>query len=182
MKKTNVILVLVCILGVGLTSCVKDNETDNSVGKKLTNISTAKQLKRLKTTSFAGTYSLASQVGHKSKTCGGKCKYIGGVWYHMDCQGFGNECNLIASIQISKVTEDDTLDIYYKGTGLNDYEPIEETTFSMPARSFYLEDENSEYGFIWLNIPEQELQRDEESGQFIYKDITFTQEALFENL
>ncbi len=182
MKKSIVIFAVISLIGLLLVSCVKENDGINTHEKKIDKSSTAQLLKRLKTNNFAGTYLMASKVGHKSSDCGGKCKKFGGVWCHLDCQGYGNECGLRAAVNICKAIPDDSTDIYYTGIGINDYEPIEESDFSMPARSFYIEDENLENGYIWLNIPEQLLQRDEESNQFIYKEITFTTEPLFENL
>lgn len=182
MKKTNVIFVVICLVGLWLVSCVKENDGINTNEKQIDKSSTAQLLKRMKTNSFAGSYLLASKVGHKSSECGGKCKKFGGIWGHSDCQGFGSECNLRASVNISKSNPDNPSDIYYTGTGINDYEPIEDSIFAMPARSLYIVDESQENGYIWLNIPEQELQRDKESNQFIYKEITFTTEPLFENL
>lgn len=182
MKKSSVIFVMICLIGLWLVSCVKENDGINTKVKQIDKSATAQLLKRLKTNSYAGTYLLAAKIGHKSTDCSGKCKYIGGEWRHIDCQGNGSECSLRVSVYISKAIPDDTTDIYYTATGVNDYEPIEESDFSMPARSFYIEDENLENGFIWMNIPEQVLQRDEASNQFVYKDITFTAEPLFENL
>ncbi len=66
--------------------------------------------------------------------------------------------------------------------GLNDYEPIENDTYNMPARSFYIENTEFENGYIWMNIPAQILERDPENNQFRYFDISFTNEAVFENL
>jgi hypothetical protein len=69
----------------------------------------------------------------------------------------------------------------YNGKGLNDYEPTDMIDFNMPARSFYLGADFSEEGYCWLNIPEQLLERDHTTNNFIYKDITFTREQIFEN-
>lgn len=182
MKKSNVFLVMVCLVGLWAVSCVKENDGINTYENQIDKSSTAQLLKRMKIYGFEGTYLLVSKVGHKSTDCSGKCKYINGEWRHIDCQGNGSECSLRTTINVSKSNSEDTTDIYYTGMGINDYEPIEDSTFSMPARSFYMEDESIENGFIWLNIPEQELLRDEESNQFIYKEITFTTEPLFENL
>jgi len=188
MKKINAILVLVCFLGVFVTSCVKDNETDilieQNVQKTEIN-SSAKLLTRLKSLSnsnYSGTYSLSSNAGHKSEDCGGKCTYTNGVWRHVDCQGFGHSCSLKASISITKNLPDKPENKYYTGMGLNDYEPIDEETFNMPARSFYIKDGGFENGYIWINIPEQVLERDIKTKQFIYKNITFTTDQQFKNL
>ena len=184
MEKTNVILGMLCMVGIMASSCVKEkeNENENHNEKVKTNSSTAKLVTHLKSTSFAGTYSLASQVGHNSSDCGGKCKFINGEWSHLDCQGNGNICSCKASVCISKVVPDNPEDIYYFGMGLNDYEPIEAESFSMPARSFYIENIEFENRYTWINIPGQELQRDKETKQFIYKEVTFTDKAMFENL
>jgi hypothetical protein len=186
MKKINVILVLVCFIGLLVTSCVKDNETDNLNVQNPEKTSTAKLLTRLKASSmpgnYSGTFSLSSNVGHKSEDCGGKCKYVNGVWFHADCQGFGHNCGLKASVSITKTLPDKPEDKYYTGMGLNDYEPIDEATFNMPARSFFIEDKIFENGYIWINVPEQVLERDIKTKQFIYKNITFTKEQLFKNL
>ncbi|MFZ4740572.1 MAG: hypothetical protein ACOYLE_05365 [Bacteroidales bacterium] len=188
MKKINAILVLVCFLGVFVTSCVKDNETDilieQNVQKTEIN-SSAKLLTRLKSLSnsnYSGTFSLSSNVGHKSEDCGGKCTYTNGVWRHVDCQGAGHNCAYKASVSITKTLPDKPEDKYYTGMGLNDYEPIDEATFNMPARSFYIEDKIFDNGYIWINIPEQVLERDIQTKQFIYKNITFTSIQKFKNL
>jgi hypothetical protein len=183
MKKVNVFLVMVCLVGIWATSCVKENLTENTKVKNVDKTSTAQLLKTLKTnsTNYGGVYLFSTNIGHKSSDCGGKCKYYNGVWCHVSCQGFGSECTLSAMVNISKAIPDDPYDIYYTGLGINDYEPIEDLTFNMPARSLYIEVDTLENGFIWINIPEQILQRDDETNQFIYKAITFTEEPLFEN-
>ena len=182
MKKTNVILGMVCLIGLLATSCMKDSKTPVTNEKNVIKTSTALMLNQFKSTSYSGSYVLSSSIGHKSSECGGKCRNINGTWGHADCQGFGNVCSLRVSIYINKELPENPKDFNYIGIGINDYEPTEESTFNMPARSFYLIDEKLENGFIWINIPEQQLIRDEETNQFIYKDITFTSVALFENL
>ena len=182
MKKVNVFLVMVCLFGIWLTSCVKDNETDNTKLKKIKTNSSAILINRLKTNSNMGSYQLFSYVGHKSSDCGGKCKYYNGVYFHADCQGYGSECSLSSKVNISKNIAEDPTDIYYTATGIYDYEPTEEESFNMPARSFYFINETFENGYIWINIPEQVLQRNKESNMFIYKEITFTVDPLFNNL
>lgn len=184
MKKANVFLVMVCLVGIWAASCVKDHENVNTTVKKIDKTSTAQLLKQLKTSSsnYGGVYLFSSKVGHKSSDCGGKCKYYNGVWTHFNCQSYGSECDLKAAVNICKVISSDPDNNFYRGMGLNDYEPIEDSTFSMPARSFYIENEKFENGYIWMNIPVQELQRDEESHKFIYINITFSEKPLFENL
>jgi len=183
MKKINVILVLVSLVGLLATSCVKDNEIENNaVEKKEVCASTAELLTQLKSTSYAGTYAMTTNAGHKSTDCGGKCKYYNGKWGHVDCQGNGHICTLRASINITASVSDKSTEVLYTGKGINDYEPIDEDTYNMPDRSFLVKDDKFDNGFIWINIPEQLLQRDTETHQFIYKEITFTKEPKYLNL
>jgi hypothetical protein len=182
MKKANVFLVMVCLFGVWFTSCVKDNETLKTKVKKIDETSKAEILKKLKTNSYEGSYLMESRVGHDKSVCGGACRSANGIPYHVDCEGGGTACLLRASINISKLIPDDLYDIYYKGIGINTYEPTEASNYYLPSRSLYIEDETFENGYIYLNIPNQLLEREEESGQFIYKDITFSESPLFENL
>ena len=184
MKKLNVFVMMACAIGIMATSCVKENETANS-SKKQEKTATAKKSGNfnLKTsTDFSGSYSINSKVGHNSTDCNNSCRMIGGVRCHVNCQGFGNICNAIASISVSKVNPENPENIYYKAIGLNDYEPTDEDTFYMPARSYYIEDDNSENGYYYMNISEQILERDKSNNQFIYLNITFTDTSLFENL
>jgi hypothetical protein len=181
MKKQG-ILVIICLVGLWVVSCVKDNDLMTPKEKRVDNNSTAQLIKRLKTIGFEGTYALASHAGHKASDCGGNCTAVNGIKRHVDCQGFGNVCNLKASINISKNMPYDMTDIYYTAQGINDFEPIEDSSFNMPARSLYIKDDAFKKGYIYLNIPEQILHRDAASNQFIYNDITFTEDALFENL
>jgi hypothetical protein len=182
MKKVNVFLVMVCLFGIWAASCVKENETVNTNRKKEKGNSTAMLIKKLKANVFEGSYLMVSKAGHTSNDCGGKCKYFNGIWVHVNCQGFGNECNFRASINISKNLPEDSTDNYYSGIGLYENEPIEDSTYEMPERSFYFESEEFENGFIWINIPEQVLIRNTESSMFIYDSITFTVDPLYENL
>lgn len=181
MKKQR-ILVMICLVSLWVVSCVKDNETQNTKIKKADKTSTAKILKRLKSNSFEGAYLLQSRVGHDKSVCGSACRSANGIPYHVDCEGGGTACLLRASINISKVIPDNPDDIYYIGIGINSYEPKEDSNYYLPSRSLYIEDEGFENGFIYLNIPEQLLKREEESNLFIYKDITFSESPLFDNL
>lgn len=180
MKKQK-ILVMVCLVGLWVVSCVKENDVINTNVRKIDKSSTAQLLKRLKTNTFEGSYLMLFKVGHKYSQCGGTCKTGTFGRYHQDCSGWGNECGGRATVNISKNVADDITDIYYTGIGIYEYEPIEDTTFNMPARSLYFENDACENGYIYLNIPEQELKRDSESNQFIYNDITFSSEPLFDN-
>ncbi|MFZ4401450.1 MAG: hypothetical protein ACOYO1_15550 [Bacteroidales bacterium] len=135
-------------------------------------------MSRLKSNSYEAVYVLTTNAGHKSSDCGGGCRTINGIRYHADCQGWGSTCTLKATVSVSMIANSNK----YIGHGLNDYEPIDEDTYNMPDRSFYVENANFENGHGWLNIPAQILQRDNNTHEFIYKDIVFTTEALYKNL
>ncbi|MCX6230534.1 MAG: hypothetical protein NTZ33_03220 [Bacteroidetes bacterium] len=189
MKKINSILVLLSLVGIITTSCMKDNDLPNPTNQKQLNTPTAEILKKHKSAEnltaavlpgggFEGIYQLTSNVGHTSADCGGKCRYMNGVYYHANCQGFGNACTLRASVSVDFIPSTHK----YIGKGLNDYEPTDETSFLMPDRSFKVEDKNNDDGYIWLNIPAQILLRNPVSHQFIYNDITFSETQLYPNL
>lgn len=181
MRKTNVILGLVCVMGILTASCVKEKEGIHSIQKSVNN-ATGHNMGNLKSLpGYSGNYALSSKVGHNSSECSG-CVMIGGARKHVDCQAWGNKCGSNASVAISKVEPDNQENQEYAATGLNDYEPTDEAFYYMPARSFYIENSEFENGYIWINIPEQMLERDDESNQFKYVNITFTNEAMFENL
>jgi hypothetical protein len=188
MKKSNVILVMLSVMGIITASCVKENETTSQAPKQASTATAVKiAAASLKTTpgnssGYLGTYVLSARAGHSSSECGGGCVLAGGVRKHLNCQGFGSSCGLKASVCISKVKTDSSSTSAYIAIGLNDYEPTDEHVFYMPARSFYIEDETTKNGYIWLNIPEQVLERDAENNQFVYYNISFTENALFENL
>ncbi len=181
--KTNVILGMVCLVGILATSCVKENVVVNDA-KNAVNSATAQRMSTLhlkSSSNYSGNYTLSAKVGHSSSECNGCCITYVGKKYHIDCQGFGSNCTSKANVNISKVEPDNPENQEYTATGLNDFEPTDEVVYSMPARSYYIEDNSSETGFIWINIPEQMLERDDESNQFVYFNITFTNEAMFKN-
>lgn len=175
---------MICLLGIWATSCVKENETINN-SKKQEKTAIAKRFGNvnLKSASdFSGSYSLFSKVGHTANSCNNSCVMLGGKRGHINCQGPGNLCNLSASISVTNTDPENPENILYNAIGLFDYEPTDDTTFFMPDRSYYIEDDNFENGYIYLNIPTQILNRDAASNQFLYYNITFTEAALFDNL
>ncbi len=182
MKKINVIIAISLIAILFIVSCQKDNVKVGKSTIKVKSNSTAHKIGGFKSLGFNGSYLLASQVGHTSIECKNSCITIGGIKTHFNCQGFGNKCSLNASINVSKVQPDNPNDPYYYAIGLNNDEPSNDSIYNMPDRSFYIEDVNLENGYIWLNVPAQILFRDIESGDFIYRNITFTKERLFENI
>lgn len=182
--KVNAVLMLVSMMVFMTTSCIKEKE--NEVNKQLLkeqHTATAKRLSgnHLKATNYAGNYLLSAKAGHSASNCSG-CIMVGGIRKHLDCQGYGSTCTLKSTVAISKVEPNNSNCNEYKGIGINDYEPTDEDIYNMPSRSFYFEDNSYINGYIWINIPEQILERDPESNQFTYYKISFTEEALYKNL
>jgi len=115
-------------------------------------------------------FGISISVGHSGKGCAG-CVTSGGQHIHVDCQGPGNACTKSARMSIASA----------KGAISGIIEDSDELTdgefFFMPDRSLYIIDSNGEF----LNIPEQIVFRDEETGAFIFYDIFFSDSQTFEN-
>ena len=138
------------------------NEIADFVGSNfVTQLSDAKGL------SFIG----KMRVGHNGAGCNG-CVTIGGVREHVDCKGYGDYCEVGISIGLTGGNGG-----YYSGIVLSPDELTYDESFLMPDRSLYIIGSNGEF----LNIPEQMLYRDEETGTFIFYDIFFSDVQMFEN-
>lgn len=117
---------------------------------------------------------IKTRAGHSKKNCDGSCSQ---THKHIDCQGTGKECPLFGNIELEPIVKSlPTSSGLYTGKCLYPEDISDYETFSMPARSFYMEKEQ-----MWLNIPEQILQRHPESRCFIIKSITFTVQPLHPN-
>jgi hypothetical protein len=116
---------------------------------------------------------LSTKSGHSSTGCEG-CVTHNGHAFHVDCQGAGSSCTQKATVYL--YVDESNPDVYY---AINDgeWELAAGDFFLMPERSLYIMSSNGEY----LNIPEQMLYRDEETGKFILYDIFFTEWQVFEN-
>lgn len=182
MKKIKVSFAIFCIAIIFISSCQKDKTLVNSISNKTKSNSTAFKIGGLKTSGFEGSYMLSSLIGHNVSVCNGKCIYINGTYYHVNCQGYGSTCNISAHVSITKAQPNNDSDPYYIGIVDNTDEPSTDSIFNMPSRSFYIENTEYENGYIWLNVPEQILLRDEFTHKFIYYYITFTTEQVYENL
>jgi hypothetical protein len=122
-------------------------------------------------------YAFRSTMGHSSSSCNGKCGSKG----HVNCQGAGNVCNLYAPANVFTANAvmatkaNDAFQKYYAITWYPE-DLSDEEIFLMPARSFFVEEEA-----IYINIPEQILNRDAKTQCFIIENITFTNEQIFIN-
>jgi len=112
------------------------------------------------------------RVGHNGDGCNG-CVTTGGTNHHVDCKGYGTYCVVSANLSLAAEGEDG----YYYGIVLNPDEFCDDDFFLMPNRSLYIEESKGKF----LNIPEQMVYRDEETGVFIFYDIFFSDSQIFEN-
>jgi len=117
-------------------------------------------------------YSISVTLGHSASECSG-CVMSGGTCTHVDCQGAGSACAAKTIMQISDTEE---VNLYF-GTISDPNELTAEDFFLMPNRSLYIMGSNGEF----INIPEQMLYRDEETGNFMIYDIFFSDFQMFEN-
>ena len=117
---------------------------------------------------------IKTRAGHSKENCDGSCSQ---TRKHIDCQGTGKECLLFGNIELEPIVKSlPTSSGLYTGKCLYPEDISDYETFSMPARSFYMEKEQ-----MWLNFPEQILHRHPESRCFIIKSITFTVKPLHPN-
>jgi len=117
---------------------------------------------------------LAFFIGHTAVQCGNSCVKIFGQLGHIDCRGFGNVCNHIASVKLVdgggalKLVFDDPDDL---GDDLD---------FLFPDRTLQITNPQNNKDF-WLNIPEQVLLRENNNVPFEILDIWFSEEPELEN-
>jgi len=129
--------------------------------------------------STSGVFRMKVKVGHLASQCHPGCLYINGKYYHADCMGQGNICNVTGTV---KLTLESTIsDInYYNGITLYEYELTIEDYFQFPARSLWVYNEFTGTE-CWMNIPEQLLIRDSNTHQFLFKGIYFSDKQEFVN-
>jgi len=115
-------------------------------------------------------------LGHTVEQCGGKCVKFFGQYGHVDCRGFGNVCNLKVSAYYSVSQNPD-----YVTLTLTDVDALgTDLEYPFPERSFYITNpqNNTE---LWLNIPEQTLERTNTAEPFVIENIWFSEEQELEN-
>jgi hypothetical protein len=115
-------------------------------------------------------------VGHTAKDCGGKCLKIFGEYGHADCRGFGHVCNRSVSAYYSTGPDPDFLTLI-----LTEADAFgEDLQYPLPNRSLYITNpqNNTE---LWLNIPEQILERTDAEESFVIQNAWFSEEQELEN-
>lgn len=127
----------------------------------------------LSTESKDASYLLTMRIGHLITDCGGGCITINGKNYHADCMGIGHVCLNSAAVtldQVGSVVTATTTDTF--GLTNQDF-------FNMPARSLNYTDESNNR--IYLNIPAQLVYRDEETQQFTFTGLSFSDGPVYTN-
>jgi len=115
-------------------------------------------------------------VGHSVQQCGGKCIKFFGEYGHIDCRGFGNACSHVVNAYYSVGDSLDSMaltliEVDLFGTDLE---------YPLPDRSFHISNPQNNTD-IWLNIPEQVLQRSNAGEVFVIHNIWFSEEQEIEN-
>jgi len=159
------ILILISVF-ILCFACSK-NENGDATESLLSNTA-----KLISDTKGGDIYLLGFSVGHSGSGCGG-CVTSGGQHAHVDCQGAGNACRIGAAMSVSSNSKDGI----YLGIIENPDELTDGESFIMPDRSLYIIGSSGEF----LNIPEQVVFRDEETGAFVFYDIFFSDYQAFVN-
>ncbi|MCL2311080.1 MAG: hypothetical protein FWC41_01135 [Firmicutes bacterium] len=118
-------------------------------------------------------YQISMRTGHPKENCSG-CTTQGGNHIHIECQGAGSACAQKATLYL--YPDENGKDFYF-AISYDDEDLTDGDFFLMPDRSLYIIGTNGEF----LNIPEQVLYRDEETGKLIVNDIFFSNYQAFEN-
>ena len=129
-------------------------------------------------------YNIITQIGHTKASCPNGCIVSNGKMIHLDCTGIGNICVAAFNLAISAG------DYYFQKKSSKVKGTFNATTidsllltggavFLVPARSLFIMDNSEEPQ--WLNIPEQQLERDEETGQFIFTGLFYSGEPAYRN-
>ena len=110
-------------------------------------------------------------IGHDGRYCNG-CVMYNGHMVHMNCMGQGTYCATAAAVQLQQVGAD------LVATTVDTFGLTSEDFFNMPARSLQCS-EDAEYAY--LNIPAQLVLRDENTLQFTFTGLSFSEEPVYEN-
>lgn len=113
-------------------------------------------------------------LGHSGKDCNG-CVMVRGHLIHVNCMGTGDDCLTTATVQLQQIGTAVT------ATTTNTFDLTSEDFFLMPDRSLYYgKDEKG--NDIYLNIPEQQVNRDSLTLQFTFTGLFFSETAAYNNI
>ena len=173
LKPTSIAAAISAVLLFG-SGCSKDNPLSQQGNDEQELSSTATLLHSKKGGAVVG---LNTRVGHTKEDCDGSCHP--GYNTHRDCAGHGKACQTWGTIEFEKpLSKSISTPLHHFNAHCLDPEDFSDyETFAMPARSFYIKENNQ-----WINIPQQTLERDTETRCFLVKGITFTEKAIYPNL
>ena len=120
------------------------------------------------------THLFAMSMGHSSKDCKG-CVMMDGHRIHINCMGAGDECAYTFAVQLQQIGTAVT------ATTTDTFDLTSEDFFLVPDRSLYYgKDEKG--NDIYLNIPEQQVNRDSLTLQFTFTGLFFSETAAYNNI
>lgn len=167
MKNVLTLTVFAAILLLG--ACEKENENAEMFQPSVNRVVVIPSNNKTASTTI-----LLSQIGHDAKTCNG-CVWDGGKMVHENCMGDGHYCAFAAAVQLDQVGDIIT------ATTTDTFDLTSEDFFLMPDRSLYCgKDEKG--NDIYLNIPEQQVNRDSVTLQFTFMGLFFSETAAYSNL
>ena len=120
-------------------------------------------------------YYMSSRCGHDASQCPNGCVHSTGGDFHADCQGWGNNCTLNASLYVVPVSAG-----LYTATTQDSTDLTSDPYFNMPARSLYTGMDDSGLP-RWLNIPAQFVLRDSTTRLFTFTGVFFSQQQVYKN-
>jgi hypothetical protein len=164
MHKTTIKIIACLALLMGCLSCQKDAKTYTDRGNRLISVQTGEKT--------GNSYYIFVNLGHSANGCPG-CILFYGSWIHVDCQGRGDSCRTAAAVTLNQVNNDIT------ATTTDTFGLTNQDFFNMPARSLNYTDESNNR--IYLNIPAQLIYRDEETQQFTFTGLSFSDRPMYTN-
>ena len=166
MKRMYLYLIVMTAMLLG-ASCEKTSKSQSDgydLGNRVIPLSTA---------SKEAEYLLTIRIGHLITDCGGRCVTINGTPCHFDCMGLGHVCLHSAAVSFNQVGTTIT------ATTTDTFGLTNQDFFNMPARSLNYTDESNNR--IYLNIPAQLIYRDEETQQFTFTGLSFSDGPMYTN-
>ncbi|MDR2972686.1 MAG: hypothetical protein LBU83_12305 [Bacteroidales bacterium] len=115
-------------------------------------------------------------LGHSVKDCGGSCIKILGEYGHIDCVGFGNVCKQKGSAYYFEDGEEEGgVLVLVEATTFGDY-----LEYPFPNRSLFITNPLNNTD-LWLNIPKQNLVRNDFEESFMLYNVWFSEDPELEN-
>lgn len=117
-------------------------------------------------------YTMFLNIGHQASDCKNSCVVVSGQSIHVDCQGFGHQCNTSAAVTFQQVGTAIT------ATTTDTFGLTSEDFFYMPARSLSTGEGGST---AYLNIPALLVERDTATLQFTFTGLAYSDKPWYNN-